>query len=118
MTQVKRVPGTSPSGVERSDRRPHRSEASGDKRYYKRAGDSSFIMEHYDIEDAFNRTTPAELQLALSGIASAERSPASPGRSITDTYLAFFLSNEDRTSACAPYVWVDSNTAVHLGWAS
>ncbi|WP_187273042.1 ATP-binding protein [Methylobacterium sp. WL69] len=42
--------------VERSDRRPHRCEAKGEKQYYKRAGDSSFAMEHYDIEDAFSRT--------------------------------------------------------------
>jgi predicted HTH transcriptional regulator len=51
--------------VERSARRPHRSEAAGDKRYYKRAGDSSFIMEHYDIEDAFNRIAPTHLRLVF-----------------------------------------------------
>lgn len=49
--------------VERSERRPHRSEAPDDKRYYKRAGDISYVMEHYDIEDAFNRVAPTELQL-------------------------------------------------------
>lgn len=31
--------------VERSERRPHRSEAKGDKHYYKRSGESSFAME-------------------------------------------------------------------------
>ncbi|MCJ2136695.1 ATP-binding protein [Methylobacterium sp. J-026] len=50
--------------VERSERRPHRSEASGQKQYFKRAGDSFFKMEHYDIEDAFKRVAVPDLQLA------------------------------------------------------
>lgn len=41
--------------IDRSERRPHRSEASGDKRYYKRSGSNSYIMEHFDIEDMFKR---------------------------------------------------------------
>lgn len=41
--------------VLRSERRPHRGEASGDKQYWKRIGESFFAMEHYDIEDAFSR---------------------------------------------------------------
>lgn len=41
--------------VERSERRPHMSMAPEDRRYHKRAGDSTFVMEHYDVEDAFNR---------------------------------------------------------------
>ncbi|MBN9438410.1 ATP-binding protein [Bosea sp. (in: a-proteobacteria)] len=41
--------------VERSERRPHRSEAKGKRGYFKRVGDSFFEMEHYDIEDAFTR---------------------------------------------------------------
>lgn len=49
--------------VERSDRRPHRSEAKGQKAYYKRHGDSFFEMEHYDIEDAFSRTGSPRLEL-------------------------------------------------------
>lgn len=52
--------------IERSERRPHRSEASGQKQYFKRAGDSFFEMEHYDIEDAFNRTSVPQLNLMLS----------------------------------------------------
>jgi hypothetical protein len=41
--------------VDRSGRRPHRSEVSSEKNYFKRIGASSYPMEHYDIEDAFNR---------------------------------------------------------------
>ena len=49
--------------VERSERRPHRCEAAGKKQYFKRAGDSFFAMEHYDIEDAFYRTGKPKLSL-------------------------------------------------------
>lgn len=48
--------------VPRSERRPHRSEAKNQKGYYKRVGDSFFEMEHYDIEDAFSRTSVASLE--------------------------------------------------------
>jgi hypothetical protein len=92
--------------VDRSDRRPHRSEATDDKRYYKRAGDSSFAMEHYDIEDAFNRTAPTEVRLALVEIKTRPEGQNTTNAA-THHYLAFFLTNEDRTSACAPYAWVE-----------
>lgn len=49
--------------VERSSRRPHRSEVKDQKQYFKRAGDSFFEMEHYDIEDAFSRTYSPKLEL-------------------------------------------------------
>lgn len=49
--------------VVRSDRRPH---MSVDKRYYKRAGSSSFAMEHYDVEDAFKRTVGPVLRVTHS----------------------------------------------------
>jgi hypothetical protein len=49
--------------IERSERRPHRSEARNDKQYYKRAGESTFAMEHYDIEDAFRRFSVAHIEL-------------------------------------------------------
>jgi|GEM_PF-3083192 len=48
--------------VGRSERRPHRSEAAGDKRYYKRSGSNTVQMEHFDVEDAFNRMTSAKLE--------------------------------------------------------
>jgi hypothetical protein len=37
--------------VARSERRPHRNEF-GEKQYFKRIGDSSIAMEHYEIEDS------------------------------------------------------------------
>ncbi|WP_192251522.1 AlbA family DNA-binding domain-containing protein [Mesorhizobium caraganae] len=49
--------------VPRSDRRPHRSEASDQKQYFKRSGSSSYVMEHVDIEDAFRRVSVPDLEL-------------------------------------------------------
>lgn len=51
--------------IPRSERRPHRSEASGQKQYFKRTTGSTFIMEHYDVEDAFRRSTSPEMELRL-----------------------------------------------------
>ena len=52
--------------VPRSERRPHRSEAQDQKQYFKRAGGSSFAMEHEDIEDAFKRRSAPVLELGYS----------------------------------------------------
>jgi predicted HTH transcriptional regulator len=63
--------------VERSERRPHRCEFT--KQYWKRSGDSSIMMEHYDIEDSFKRLVVPwleikwEVQYASRIIGSAER---------------------------------------------
>jgi hypothetical protein len=57
---VEAIPAQEPRGagylvmyVQRSERRPHRCEFT--KHYWKRSGDSSIMMEHYDIEDSFKR---------------------------------------------------------------
>jgi hypothetical protein len=52
--------------VERSERRPHQSKAPDDHRYWKRSGDSNFVMEHFDIEDAFKRLAVPELSLRVA----------------------------------------------------
>lgn len=52
--------------VPRSERRPHRSEATDQKQYFKRSGGSAFAMEHYDIEDAFKRISSPSLRLEVS----------------------------------------------------
>jgi hypothetical protein len=59
--------------VERSARRPHQSKAPDDGQYYKRAGDSTFPMEHYDIEDAFRRVVSPELSLETLLLSDAPR---------------------------------------------
>jgi len=88
--------------VERSERRPHRSEAKGDKQYYKRAGDNSFPMEHYDIEDAFKRNTVATLALQRSEIV---RHPSRETESEVVVFR-FILKNVGSVSARAPYVLI------------
>ncbi|HEV2606198.1 MAG TPA: ATP-binding protein [Microvirga sp.] len=88
--------------VERSERRPHRSEAKGDKQYYKRAGDSSFAMEHYDIEDAFRRFTTPTLTLGI------RLSPAAHdgGGRILKGRLELYLTNTSSVTARMPYLQI------------
>jgi hypothetical protein len=93
--------------VDRSDRRPHRSEVKGAKNYFKRIGASSYPMEHYDIEDAFNRIAPTQLRLVFDD----RRNDGTFGSGDQTTYsyvLRFSLRNDDRRSASAPYVWVEN----------
>jgi hypothetical protein len=101
--------------VERSERRPHRSEAAGDRHYYKRSGDSSFIMEHYDVEDAFKRTTVATLELGLEQVIAGQAETVSnlaagsiQRLDVQDFRLRFGLRNVSTVSARAPYVRVSS----------
>jgi predicted HTH transcriptional regulator len=65
--RIAKIPIQSPPGsgyllihVARSERRPHRCEF-GEKQYFKRIGDSSIAMEHYDIEDSFKRVVVPSL---------------------------------------------------------
>jgi Putative DNA-binding domain len=69
---VEAIPAAQPTGagylaiyVERSERRPHRAEL-GVGRYFKRIGDSSVPMEHYDIEDSFKRLVVPWLEVEWS----------------------------------------------------
>lgn len=86
--------------VERSERRPHRSEGPNDGRYYKRVGDSFYPMEHYDIEDMFKRQVTASLALVHdfyeTGRSGSERRFA----------LRFGLRNEGTVTARFPYLSV------------
>lgn len=84
--------------VERSERRPHRSEAKGQKQYFKRAGDSFFEMEHYDIEDAFSRTAAASLDLSWTDSSIGIGDTQHHGRPV------FGLANNSSTSAKFPYI--------------
>ncbi|WP_454655542.1 AlbA family DNA-binding domain-containing protein [Bosea beijingensis] len=86
--------------VDRSERRPHRSEAKGDKQYYKRAGESSFPVEHYDIEDAFKRQSTPELDL---GVRFKRGMTDGTGR-VLNGALELFLVNTSNVSAAMPYL--------------
>jgi hypothetical protein len=89
--------------IERSDRRPHQSQAAKDRRYYKRAGDSTFVMEHYDIEDAFKRNAVAELELEVSSVRKTSLNSGG-GREVQNYEIRFMLKNVSSVSARAPYV--------------
>lgn len=84
--------------VERSERRPHRSEARGQKQYFKRAGDSFFEMEHYDIEDAFARESAATLEF---GFKLQKNYTSGVDR---DYELQIILSNVSSVIARFPYL--------------
>lgn len=47
--------------VPRSERRPHMN--GQDRTYHKRSSASTFVMEHYDVEDAFRRVAAPDLHL-------------------------------------------------------
>jgi hypothetical protein len=90
--------------VERSERRPHRCEF-GEKQYFKRIGDSSIAMEHYDIEDSFKRITvpklSAEIELRDGGTTSSK-----DGAYKTLT-IAIWLKNDSLVTARYPYFLMD-----------
>jgi hypothetical protein len=92
--------------VQRSERRPHRSEVKGDKQYYKRSGDSSFAMEHYDIEDSFKRFTVPSLQLQSKAFNGGSISTADSGR-VVYIHSALSLYNPTSTTARHPYLIVE-----------
>ncbi|MCJ2089590.1 ATP-binding protein [Methylobacterium sp. E-005] len=87
--------------VERSERRPHSSEASGQKQYFKRAGDSFFEMEHYDVEDAFKRLAVPDLHLAWRlDIISTD------GAGNQTSELVLQLKNLSEVTAKYPYLYL------------
>jgi hypothetical protein len=88
--------------VDRSNRRPHRSEAPDDKRYYKRAVDSFFAMEHYDIEDAFRRRSAPELSLLINPTRSPPRLIRQATQITVDIEIA--IRNEGSEMCRYPYV--------------
>jgi hypothetical protein len=89
--------------VDRSERRPHRSEI--DKHYYKRSGDSSIPMEHYDIEDSFKRLVVPTLDLKWNLVRS--NNSAGPQGYSVSLAIDLRLLNTSSVSARFPYVLID-----------
>jgi hypothetical protein len=105
--------------VERSERRPHRSEF-GEKQYFKRIGDSSIAMEHYDIEDSFKRLAVPSLDVEYHLSSGGRRSD--PEGSFATVRVTLGLKNTSLVSAQYPYLKVESctgelkgNPRVHRG---
>jgi hypothetical protein len=84
--------------VPRSDRRPHRCEASGQKQYFKRSGSATYAMEHVDIEDAFRRVSAPILSVTHR---FARRSRSGLTQNIS---IAVLLFNDGLVSASDPSI--------------
>lgn len=97
--------------VERSERRPHRSEVSGDKQYYKRSGDSTVAMEHYDIEDSFKRLAVPTLELQWKLLSGSI--VGGPGGKTYDVSVELRLLNSSSISARFPYVLIEDAGRTH-----
>ena len=98
--------------VERSERRPHQSQSAKDRRYYKRAGDSTFVMEHYDIEDAMRRLVLPDLQLEVREEQGTQM--AGPFGRAVSCNLIFSLRNDSSVTARFPYLHFVGLSALHL----
>lgn len=101
--------------VERSERRPHRSEVSGKRVYFKRVGDSFFEMEHYDIEDAFKRVHVPELAFRFKLVRNGGNDNDAHGGIAARLYLR--LANTSRMTAKFPYLFV-RDVGSHVGLAN
>ncbi|MCP1540148.1 AlbA family DNA-binding domain-containing protein [Methylorubrum extorquens] len=99
--------------VERSERRPHRSEARGQKQYFKRAGDSFFEMEHYDIVDALSRNRTPELDLVISQGGSM---PDGENKRLFQFYIG--LKNTSDTLAKYPFLIIHDAVNCQIGGMS
>jgi schlafen family protein len=98
--------------VERSERRPHQSQAAKDRRYYKRAGDSTYVMEHYDIEDAFRRAVTPSLKLELE--TQSGSGMGGPFGSIQAYNFVFSLRNDSPVTARFPYLHFVGLSSLHI----
>jgi hypothetical protein len=89
--------------VERSERRPHRCEI-GEKQYFKRVGDSSVAMEHYDIEDSFKRQVVPTLE--VNWIIRPSGSRGGPDGYFQNIFIEGHLHNPSPLTARFPYLTV------------
>ncbi len=99
--------------VERSERRPHRSEAPDDKRYYKRSAGSFIAMEHYDIEDAFRRASSATLTLSVF-VRRLHPMRVGSGELKVGVQIVIELSNQGPACCKFPYVSVKASPEVYF----
>jgi len=98
--------------VERSERRPHRNELV-DKQYFRRAGDSSRVMEHFEIEDAFKRLTNPIISLEIQKYKGLNHSAV--GQLTIEFGLRIKIKNEGAISATFPYVMIPSGFNLDRG---
>lgn len=77
--------------VPRSDSIPHMAK-NGENRYFKRSGDSFYVMEHFDLEDMFGRRQKPKLEIVCE-LSQAE------GYDTATEELKFFITNNGRAVA-------------------
>jgi hypothetical protein len=107
---VEAIPALEPRGagylaiyVERSERRPHRAEL-GVGRYFKRIGDSSIAMEHYDIEDSFKRLVVPWLEVKTFIRPGGARRGPGPDTEFRQVAIDIHLRNPSPVTARFPYL--------------
>src|SRR5690606_23141057 len=79
-----------------------------DKRYYKRSGDSFYVLEHFDVADMFGRRQRPELTL-LHKLLSAGHA----GR-VLRVRVVLAIQNSGRGVAHAPYLALQVHAPHHL----
>jgi hypothetical protein len=84
--------------VEPSELRPHMSMAPDHHRYYRRSGGRFVAMEHYEIQDMFNRIAPVRLEVF--------HRHASSYRKVNTATIMFGVRNDTRLTGKFPYVRV------------
>lgn len=87
--------------VERSERRPHMSMAPDDRRYYRRSGDSFFVMEHFEVEDALKRSTVPSLSVSHRFVEQGSVSGRKQYR------LILSIRNDSHVTARFPYLAIE-----------
>jgi Putative DNA-binding domain len=105
---VEAIPAGNPQGagylaiyVERSERRPHRCEFV-ERQYFKRTGDSSVAMEHYDIEDSFKRLVVPWLE--VEWLIRPGQTRGGPDPSFRQVVIDICLRNPSPVTARFPYL--------------
>ena len=95
--------------VPRSDTAPHMA-CLGEKRYFKRSGDSFYCLEHFDLEDMFGRRAHPQLELSLTPFADmlGRASISSGGQRSVVVNFVVALANSGRGIARFPYLQIQA----------
>ncbi|PDT39712.1 MULTISPECIES: AlbA family DNA-binding domain-containing protein [Sinorhizobium] len=96
--------------VPASSQRPHRSQA--DAKYYKRAGASNFVMEHYEVVDAIRSSAAPDLALGYELTKGISR----PHEKHFEARLRLALTNLGRATARHVSLQITNVGPYGVGW--
>ncbi|WP_026622597.1 hypothetical protein M728_005713 (plasmid) [Ensifer sp. WSM1721] len=96
--------------VPASNQRPHRSQA--DAKYYKRAGASNFVMEHYEVVDAIRSSAAPNLVLEYELTKGISR----PHERHFEARLRLALTNVGRATARHVSLQITGVGPYDVGW--